>query len=576
MPILNDRPATQQGLSGFRLMLLIVVVAGVMGFLSLPAHRVGTWTDDGFYISLARSLAAGEGMRLIHLPGHPATAIVPPGFPLLLSPVARLFPDSVTAFQWVSLLFTLATLPLFYQLAAIRLSPNLSLAAVALFALNPHIVGASIQVMSEAPFVFFLLLSVLLVEKLVTVRPIASWLLVLGAALATAALLLVRYFGLPVVGAIALYVLIRLRNRRAVAFVAVLALAVLVPTLAFGAEATMTRYSSVANILLGFLNLGDAAIPGATGANPAAFFFTSELGFGAAMLRNTQHLLTSALPDTIILLFGGPQFTAFFASLGLEVVPTLLQGVISALIFAGYGLCLRQRITVVEVVVPVYVLFLLVITQGKWPDIASAFRYIFPMIPFVLVYFLCIIEALDRLLRHQTQWPLPMRQRALLTSLVVASLLLLYLARNVQAITNPVRNRLPDVSLGATWIAENAPANAVVLAEIPRVSQIYAQRTTVPYADGTYEAAEIFDADDVCETIMCVNAVINRFRVNYVLVTYQISPELPFRWSRFTEQYVNPLMESDEERYQVVYASADGLVRVYQVNTTRPFYELTR
>lgn len=564
MSLVNDRPAARKRLSGTWVMLLIVALAGVSYFLTLPAHRVGTWTDDGFYISLARSLAAGEGMRLFHLPGQPATAIVPPGLPLLLSPVARLFPDSVVAFRWVSLLFTLATLPLFYRLAASRLSSNLSLAAVALFALSPHIVGASTWVMSEAPFVFFMLFSVLLVEKLVMVRPVTSWPLLIGAGLATAALLLVRYFGLPIVGAIIFYVLVRLRNWRAVVFAAIVGLGVMVPTFGFGAEAAMARYGSMGTSLLGFLNLGDAAISRPGSANVAAWI-TSDLGFGAAILRNTRHLLTSALPDTIMLLFGGPQVTAFFASIGLGYLPIILQGVISAMIILGYGLCLRRRLTVIEVIAPAYIFFLLVITQGRWPDMGSAFRYIFPMIPFVLVYFLYTVQALDRLGRRQSWWPETLRQRAWFTGLMAASLLLLYMARDVQAIVNPVRDRLPDVTSGADWIDKNTAADAIILAELPRVSAIYARRAMVPYPDGSYEARDVFRDAEACSTAACIDETINRSHVDYVLITHQISPELPFHWSRFTEHNVVPLMESDTERFQMVYTSSDGSVRVYRV-----------
>lgn len=566
MSVIASRSAAREWLRSHRPLLLVLAIAGAVYISALPAHRVGTWTDDGFYISLAHSLAAGKGMRLIHLPGQPASAVVPPGFPLLLSPVAWLLPDRVPAFQWVSLLFALATLPLFYRLAASRLPSTLALAALVLFALNPTIVSASTWVMSEAPFVFFLLLSVMVVERLVAARPVASWPLLVGAGLATAALLLMRYFGLPVVGTIVLYVLIRLRNWRAIAFATVVGLGVLVPTVTFGAEAAMARYGSVGTSLLGFLSAHGSSIEGPANA-AAAVTATTRLSFGAALLRNTGHLLTSALPDTIILLFGGPQVTALFGSLGLAVVPIIVQSLISAVIMVGYGLCFRQRITAVEVIVPTYVLFLLVVTQGKWQDSGSAFRYIFPIIPFALVYVLCTINWLDRLIRRQAWWPEALRHCAVLTGLVAASLLLVYLARDVQAVGNPVRNRIPDISLGATWINEHVAADAVVMAEVPRSSFVYARRVIVPYPDGFYEADIVYPGSSFCASVECLEAAIDQFGVDYVLISPQLVSGRPFHWSSYTERYVLPALQARPERFRMVYNGEDGLVQVYEVRS---------
>jgi len=39
---------------------------------------VGVFYDDGFYLSLARSLAEGHGYRLLYLPGAPEAVHHPP------------------------------------------------------------------------------------------------------------------------------------------------------------------------------------------------------------------------------------------------------------------------------------------------------------------------------------------------------------------------------------------------------------------------------------------------------------------------------------------------------------------
>lgn len=68
--------------------MLVIAPALAIYLLALRTFQVGAWTDDGFYVILARALAQGQGMRLIHLPGAPETAIVPPAYPLALSALA--------------------------------------------------------------------------------------------------------------------------------------------------------------------------------------------------------------------------------------------------------------------------------------------------------------------------------------------------------------------------------------------------------------------------------------------------------------------------------------------------------
>jgi hypothetical protein len=167
--------------------------------------------------------------------------------------------------------------------------------------------------------------------------------------------------------------------------------------------------------------------------------------------------------------------------------------------------------------------------------------------------------------RRWRRWPTGLTGKLLLPVTVGGFLLLISLGRDVQALIDPVRNRLPDVASGATWLAEHTSADAVVLAETPRVSCIYARRSMVPYPDATYEARVVFGDRDACASISCIAQVIQQYGIDYVLVTYRISPDLPLHWSSFTKEHIMPLMESDPERFQAVYTSSDGLVRVYQV-----------
>jgi 4-amino-4-deoxy-L-arabinose transferase-like glycosyltransferase len=525
---------------------------------TLPTFRIGTWTDDGFYFVLSRSLAQGEGMRLIHLPGAPLTAVVPPGYPLVLSPFAALCPDSLLPMRLLSIAFTVATIYLVYRYASRQLSLVMALLFVVLYAFNPQTVSASTWVMSEPTFVFVVWLALLAVERFVAHPnpPLRSLLL---AALATSAMVITRYLGLPLVIAAAGYALFRRRDKQAVCYAISVLLIVVAVTVVFGGGAAWERYSSRGMALL------SGATSTSAGSGTAPTLPKDEPGILQAVGRDSIHLVTDALPSSIIPLFKGPRISELFETLEMPFVPTLAQVLITVVVLLGYVYRAARRVSAMEFFFLVYCLFLLSMTDGRWQDSGSSHRYFFPMIPFALVYSL---EALWRFAGWlQNRWaPLARRSLAATIRFVIPALvLLLYFARDVQAIVEPVRDRIPDVSLGATWLDENLPPDAVVMVEIPRSSYIYARRTMVPYPDGSYEAHILYGDAALCASVTCVTDAIDEFEVGYILVGPALRADQPFQWSKRVQSTLLPAIQSDPGRYPLVWASDDQLTRVYRV-----------
>lgn len=71
--------------------LVILAATIVVRWASVP-YMVGVLHDDGVYLLLARSLAAGEGFHYSHLLGNPAATHYPPLYPLLLAAAVRIAP----------------------------------------------------------------------------------------------------------------------------------------------------------------------------------------------------------------------------------------------------------------------------------------------------------------------------------------------------------------------------------------------------------------------------------------------------------------------------------------------------
>lgn len=67
---------------------------------------IGVVKDDVHYLIFARAHAFGDGCRYTNLPGAPAAAHFPPGFPLLLAPlwwvVPRLPANMATTYRRAS------------------------------------------------------------------------------------------------------------------------------------------------------------------------------------------------------------------------------------------------------------------------------------------------------------------------------------------------------------------------------------------------------------------------------------------------------------------------------------------
>ena len=85
-----ERPSIEQDRRTHLTIALVVLTSAVLVLLRLGSMPVGASTDDAYYVEMARSLAEGRG-PVIHL--HDETGswppdVFPPGFPLLLAPLA--------------------------------------------------------------------------------------------------------------------------------------------------------------------------------------------------------------------------------------------------------------------------------------------------------------------------------------------------------------------------------------------------------------------------------------------------------------------------------------------------------
>jgi len=172
---------------------LILTLLLSAGLLAAQHHPfLGDFGDDAEFLILGQGLAAGHGYAWINSPDHPAHNRYPPGYPVLLAATfvaARTVSDTMTAVlaaKVVTASTFLATLALLWAFGRRRLSFPWTVGAVALFALNPAALHFAAQVMSDVPYLPFLLGAVLWAESIRNRRDLRAW-MVLGLLLAAGA-----------------------------------------------------------------------------------------------------------------------------------------------------------------------------------------------------------------------------------------------------------------------------------------------------------------------------------------------------------------------------------------------------
>jgi hypothetical protein len=496
-----------------------------VSLIRFNAFQVGAFTDDAHYVVLAESIATGQGYRLINFPNPKFELIFPPGWPLLLSPLLALLPGSFAPLKALSLLLNLGSIILAYRLFAPRLgSPYLEVLLV-LFAIHPAVVGTSGMVMSEPAYLFASLLALNLFELWMkrSERPLNRYFLPF--ALVTMGAQLIRPVGLSLLLSALVYLAI-LRKFRHLALLAVAFAVCFVPQ------------------TLLFRQAGGSVIPAVQ--EQQVFAETSLSQKLLHMATNLNTYLREGLISNVVLPFFGPRISAFFGQVGLDVLLLVLNAVLLTILALGALRSLRN-VQLYDVYVAVYFVAILAFWN---PSVGSAqSRFLTPLVPFLLLYFLQGIAALSALAGPRI-WH-PSRARAGLAILVAGIVAIAFLARNLRETVNPVRDRTTDLSIGADWIREHAPLDAVVMTTDPVPRYLYARRKTVGYPT-TLDAAAVLRE-------------IERQDVDYLIVAPRLKTPRSNELDEYTMRYVLPALQSHPQRFELRYENPEHNVQVYQV-----------
>lgn len=137
--------------------ILVALTGLAIGYFVLArTPTVGTFHDDGIYLVTAKSLAEGQGYRIISIPGDPPQTKYPVLFPWVLSLVWRVYPSFPDNLPWLRLVPLGAMLMWLYlsrallrRLGASKLQADV---IVLLTAVSPWVAFLSTALMSETLF----------------------------------------------------------------------------------------------------------------------------------------------------------------------------------------------------------------------------------------------------------------------------------------------------------------------------------------------------------------------------------------------------------------------------------------
>lgn len=444
---METQKLTRRSLLFLIVALFAFIVAAVLSFNSF---QVGAFTDDATYIVLARSLAEGKGYVLGNFPVPTPESTFPPGYPLILMPLAYVWPESFLPMQFSSIVATLTSIIVFWMISGdrsvIRLNRTAQYIAVLMFALHPWVVSSSNMVMSEAVYTTLTLVTIMALWQL---ERSVKWRLPLVILLSILLNLIiaVRTVGFSLVIASLLYFCIVKRDIRT--------------TVLLGG-AWIVGY-----LPLFLHNTGTGGAILSTGYAQQTATASTLIEKLTQIGVNLWHHTSANLPYLLVPLPTIPLVGS--VTLGVTLIFLMILG--------------TRRLTRKGHLI---VLYLVSYAGGVllfWnPIVGSAqTRFLLPILPFLALMTVAGWEETLSLADLRQDRRLTASWLKGITVFLIVAITLLYVGRNVQAVLNPIRDKMIDLTIGTAWISENAPNNAIVACQDPVPMSLYTNTYTVSY-----------------------------------------------------------------------------------------------
>jgi 4-amino-4-deoxy-L-arabinose transferase-like glycosyltransferase len=449
-----------------------------------------TWGDNAHYMIVGKALATGQGLTDILFPDNPPFKYPLPVLPLLLAPSIYFFDYALLPMKIVIAVIGVGVVYLTYRLFKPILGEVPALLLTLLVGVSPQIVSFSHQIMAEIPYLFFSLLAVLILEKYFAAQQGVS---VLGgsAAVVLSITCLTKTIGLALVMAALLYLLCEPSLKSTKNYQKAFLLLVVV-----GLMWTLINIAILSE--LAYVRELVSRSPYTDHAEPAA---VKDL-----MQRIFKNLraYTTFLPETLV-------YSTYRISLPFVALGSVL------ILLVGFVFCVWTRRTVAEYYMAFYFLLLLVYEPSNSGNMQ---RYLVPLIPFILYYFvqgvyqlkIGLLEYGSRITSRVTVRSLsPVvrdRMRSVATGLQMATVSALILVNLTETIQASIAKTEPEMfdyyrfapwkeyKQLALWTKQHTPQDALIMTRLVYIFHLWSQRKVVAYPKGNVrqDAQEIWQA----------------------------------------------------------------------------------
>jgi hypothetical protein len=372
---------------------LFIVVIILIYALNLTG-RLSSGGDDAHYIVLAKALATGQGYRAISHPNEPPETQYAPLLSFLLLPIVRFFPQNYLIPKIIPLLFAFASILVLSRLIKVYLPQQEEKAKWLLIcaAISPIIIYYSTQVLSEALFYFFSLLTIYIALRF-DGRENINIILIL--AISAVAAYYSRSIGLSLILALSLLYLVRKRYKLFL-IISFLMAAMILPWIVRNSLLGGSGYIS-SFFLVNPYNLDSGTI--------------TFIGFVKRILMNAIRYSGKVVPDLL--------FYPWLAKISPYNPFKIALGLLSSfLIVLGFFRSIRTRINILNIYGLIYFLFCLL---WPWYDV----RFLMPLLPIILLFLVQGIGEVIGFLRIERLKGFA--QKKLLRNALIAVIILFFL-----------------------------------------------------------------------------------------------------------------------------------------------------
>ncbi|MFY9611128.1 MAG: hypothetical protein WAU45_21275 [Blastocatellia bacterium] len=530
----------EEGRWSVAILAAILLGAAALYFSLYNPSRFGFYHDDSMYVTTARSLAEGQGYRIISLPYEPAATKYPPFYPFLLSLIWRSnshFPENVNAMVALSGIATLIFLSMIWQYFTRQgyATRWQALLIVAMVAVNWRIVIYATGVYSEMIYAALSLVALFLAEELGKSRESRVLGLTLGLVLGVA--FLTRSTGVTLLMAVAVYSLLRRKIRPVLLPLAVGGLFVL----AWVAWCHVNRTS-------------------VEGVNVA--WYTDYFGHAKEVLLQLSTHKGTNMAVTLLNIAGGNTLMLAVSiplvCLGMDYTWVFYLGF--ALMFIAVGFI--REVSRGWRLLHVYVICYLVL-HVVWLPFVAYDRYLLPILPFLLLWLVREIASQALLVRGILVGEGSAIQKASAGLIGLAVLLIVsmtaysygstfYLSLASASLEKEVKPAEDDAE-AIEWIKANTdPADVLVCARDPMYFLYTGRKATRSIA----VTAGIFWQDDLRRVL----DVVDESNGKYLVLTpgdFDYQPDLQL--SGFKD-----LIKEHPEKFALLFTSRNGRSTIYQ------------